>query len=83
MKRISGGSYGLCGARKLRFFWRIASGVGLPYVNMSWSKISLIVIVLFLPTVPSAVAGATLNALWMCKYSVAYNAQNMLFHILL
>ena len=51
------------GARKLRLFWHIASGVGFPYVNISWLNMSLRVIVLFHPTVTGAVAGVTLKAL--------------------
>ena len=64
LKSISGGSCGLYGARKLRLFRRIVSGVGLPYVVISWSKMSLSDIVLFQPTVPGAVAGTTLNVLY-------------------
>ena len=39
LNRISaGGSCGLYGAKNVMLFWRMASGVGLPYVVVSWLK---------------------------------------------
>ncbi len=60
LNRISGGSWGLYTAKKLTLFWRIASGVGLPYVDANWSKMSRIYIVTFHPVVGGIVGGATL-----------------------
>ena len=40
LKRISGRSCGLYGAKKVMLFWCMASGVGLPYVFASWLKMS-------------------------------------------
>ena len=60
LSRISGGSCGLYAAKKLTLFWRIASGVGLPYIDAIWSKMSRIDIVAFHLVVDGIVGGATL-----------------------
>jgi len=60
LNRILGGSYGLYTAKKLMLFWRIASGVGLPYADAIWSKMSRIDIVMFHPVAGGIVGGATL-----------------------
>ena len=60
LNSISGGSCGLYDAKKLTLFWRIASGVGFPYVDANWSKMSQIDIVAFHPVVGGVVGGVTL-----------------------
>ncbi len=70
------------GARNVRLFCRIASGVGLLYVPWSWSKMSLGNIDPFHPVVGGFVAGATLKASLTCMSSVSYTAQYMFFHVL-
>ena len=56
----SGGSCGLYGAKKLTLFWRIASGVGFPYVDANWSKMLQMDTVEFHPVVGGVVGGAIL-----------------------
>jgi hypothetical protein len=60
LNRILGGSCGLYAAKKLMLFWRIVSGVGLPYVDAIWSNMLQIDIVAFHPVVGGIVGGATL-----------------------
>ena len=60
LNRILGGSWGLYAAKKLTLFWRIASGVGLPYIYANWLKMSRIDIVAFHPVVGGIIGGATL-----------------------
>ena len=71
LNRISRGSCGLYAVKKLTLFWRIASGVGLPYVDAIWLKMSQIDIVAFHPVVGGVVGGATLEASLTCSSSVS------------
>ncbi len=57
LNRILGGSRGLYGAKKVIIFWRMASGVGRPYVFMSWSKMSFRDIDAFHPMVGGVLGG--------------------------
>ena len=63
LKRISGGSSGLYGALNVMLFWRMASGVGFPYVVASWSNMFRMDIVEFHSVVGGVVGGATLKEL--------------------
>jgi len=60
LNRISGGSCGLYAAKKLTLFWRIASGVGLPYIDTICWKMLQIDIVTFHPVVGGIDGSATL-----------------------
>ena len=72
--RISGGSCGLYGRNKnVMLFWHMATvtGIGLPNVVMSLSKMSRMDIVEFHPVVGGIVSGATLKASLLCLTSVS------------
>jgi hypothetical protein len=62
----------LYGAKNVMLFWRMASGVGLPYyVVASWSKMLQMDIVESHPVGGGIVGGATLKALLTCSSSVS------------
>ncbi len=75
--RSLGGSVGLYADKNVRFFWRTASGVGFPYVDINRSKILSGSMVKFHPMVFGDDKGAVLYASLTCVSRMLKQARQM------